>query len=197
MAETYTTGVPCKRGHICPRYVKGGICVDCSRELCAAWRKQNRLKRRGYNAKWVASHPEKEREMRAAYRRANKHIERRRTLAWSIANRERKRELDANWTRNNPVANVARNARRRALKAKAPGRGVKNSDWQATLSNSVGLCVYCSLSAPLTMDHIEPLSRGGGHDPDNLAAACKSCNSAKGDAPLLLWLATRALTRNS
>ncbi len=32
-----------------------------------------------------------------------------------------------------------------------------------------------------TLDHVQPLSRGGSHDADNLVAACHRCNQWKGD----------------
>lgn len=51
-------------------------------------------------------------------------------------------------------------------------------------------CAYCG--APATeLDHIEPTSTGGARDVDNLTAACRSCNPAKGAKPLLLFLAHR------
>ena len=39
-----------------------------------------------------------------------------------------------------------------------------------------------------------PLSLGGAHDIDNIAAACVSCNSSKCDTPLEVWLATRTIS---
>ncbi len=42
-------------------------------------------------------------------------------------------------------------------------------------------CQYCGRhSHDLTIDHIVPRSRGGGHSWDNLVSACKSCNHRKG-----------------
>lgn len=41
-------------------------------------------------------------------------------------------------------------------------------------------CVYCGATENLTLDHIIPQSQGGAHDPDNLCACCRSCNSSKG-----------------
>lgn len=41
-------------------------------------------------------------------------------------------------------------------------------------------CVYCGLSADLTLDHVIPKSRGGSHEPENLVTACRPCNSSKG-----------------
>jgi len=42
-------------------------------------------------------------------------------------------------------------------------------------------CQYCGRQASdLTLDHIVPRHRGGGHTWENLVAACKSCNHRKG-----------------
>ena len=42
-------------------------------------------------------------------------------------------------------------------------------------------CYVCKLAAAESTDHIQPLAEGGLHCPTNWAAACLSCNSAKGD----------------
>ena len=45
-------------------------------------------------------------------------------------------------------------------------------------------CQYCGRRLParlLTVDHIKPRSRGGGHTWDNVVAACPTCNRRKGD----------------
>ena len=42
-------------------------------------------------------------------------------------------------------------------------------------------CQYCGRQAAhLTIDHVEPRHRGGGHRWDNLVAACQQCNRHKG-----------------
>jgi 5-methylcytosine-specific restriction endonuclease McrA len=43
-------------------------------------------------------------------------------------------------------------------------------------------CQYCGRTgtSDLTIDHVVPKSRGGGHSWDNLVSACKSCNHRKG-----------------
>ena len=42
-------------------------------------------------------------------------------------------------------------------------------------------CQYCGRqSGDLTIDHVVPRSRGGGHSWDNLVSACKPCNHRKG-----------------
>lgn len=52
-------------------------------------------------------------------------------------------------------------------------------------------CSYCGTRESPSTDHIVAVSNGGLHEPDNLTAACISCNTSKQDRPLLVWLATR------
>ncbi|MBW4519717.1 MAG: HNH endonuclease [Scytolyngbya sp. HA4215-MV1] len=42
-------------------------------------------------------------------------------------------------------------------------------------------CQYCGSTKKLTIDHVIPRSKGGGHTWDNVVAACETCNSRKGD----------------
>jgi 5-methylcytosine-specific restriction endonuclease McrA len=42
-------------------------------------------------------------------------------------------------------------------------------------------CQYCGTrTGDLTIDHVVPRSRGGGHSWENLVSACRSCNHRKG-----------------
>ncbi len=45
-------------------------------------------------------------------------------------------------------------------------------------------CVYCNTSEDLTLDHVQPKSRGGRTSWDNLVTACRRCNAKKGDYAL-------------
>lgn len=47
-------------------------------------------------------------------------------------------------------------------------------------------CRYCGAKAPdvaLQVDHVIPVTLGGGDDPTNLVAACAACNSGKTSVP--------------
>jgi hypothetical protein len=48
-------------------------------------------------------------------------------------------------------------------------------------------CRYCgatSETVQLVIDHIEPVSKGGSDEPENLVTACQPCNAGKSDKPV-------------
>lgn len=47
----------------------------------------------------------------------------------------------------------------------------------------------------LTLDHVQPLSRGGDNSAGNLVAACAVCNARKGAMPAWAFLAQNAAER--
>jgi 5-methylcytosine-specific restriction endonuclease McrA len=61
-------------------------------------------------------------------------------------------------------------------------------------------CPYCNRpiyaggqwgKATATVDHIEPRIAGGSDERENLVIACYSCNSAKGEMSLLIFMLLR------
>lgn len=50
------------------------------------------------------------------------------------------------------------------------------------LIQRVARCYYClaPLSFEISLDHMQPIARGGRHAWDNLAPCCQRCNSLKG-----------------
>ena len=63
-------------------------------------------------------------------------------------------------------------------------------DWLLDLHGSV--CAYCGTETPsdiITLDHVRPRRGQTAYDrPDNLVLACRECNAAKADAPLVAFL---------
>lgn len=45
-------------------------------------------------------------------------------------------------------------------------------------------CVYCGACTDSCADHVIAIAAGGPHVPENLVAACRSCNASKGSRPL-------------
>ena len=57
----------------------------------------------------------------------------------------------------------------------------------AAMQKSGGACVACGSPDQLQVDHIEPHSRGGTDDIENLQMLCKPCNSSKRDKTMQEW----------
>ncbi|OKY74199.1 MAG: HNH endonuclease [Desulfobulbaceae bacterium DB1] len=74
-------------------------------------------------------------------------------------------------------------------KEKAKARDLRKSRWwQNRIAE--GICYYCKRKFPpaeLTMDHLQPLSRGGKSSKGNLVPACKECNNKKRQMLPLEW----------
>jgi hypothetical protein len=66
----YFTGKSCSHGHVAPRRTDSGQCVECAREVAAAWREENRKHIAAYYKKYTqkADHKKKRLEYMRAYR---------------------------------------------------------------------------------------------------------------------------------
>jgi 5-methylcytosine-specific restriction endonuclease McrA len=72
------------------------------------------------------------------------------------------------------------------------GTGVTFTAWRqirdAVLRRDNHACRYCGqTSGRIECDHVVPIARGGRTVPDNLVAACRSCNRRKGIRTLSEW----------
>jgi 5-methylcytosine-specific restriction endonuclease McrA len=79
---------------------------------------------------------------------------------------------------------------KRKRKALLSGSGiydVSKRDWRRLCLRYGGRCAYCNEVAPLTMDHVVPISRGGVHSIGNLVPACANCNSTKRHRTVMEW----------
>lgn len=179
-AETYCTGIPCKHGHLSARRVKGNTCIECNADAVRRYRAVHPERSRACTRAYAKAFPEKVRASQAAY--YAKHPAK--ATAAKLA-----------WTRANPERHAATSMRRHTRKMNAPGRGVTTEQRREILEGTLGLCVYCNKRKKLHLDHIDPLLHGGAHDVENVAPACKSCNSSKRDQTLIIWLARQAIVR--
>jgi 5-methylcytosine-specific restriction endonuclease McrA len=66
---------------------------------------------------------------------------------------------------------------------KVPYKAKIPLNMRAVYARDAGLCQYCYKPAT-TLDHVNPRSKGGRHEWENLVAACKPCNSKKADKTL-------------
>lgn len=154
---------------------------------------------------WQAKNPDKARasKKKAADKILAKDPEyhRRRGRIWALQNSERKKELNRAWKNKNRDRINARRRERAATgtrieeKARRVARLKQNESADCTarirLLKLMPFCQYCfglfSRKLRRTIEHVIPVSRGGGHVPHNLVAACGACNSSKRDKLLTEW----------
>lgn len=142
---------------------------------------------------WTRAHPEQVAAYRAKAYAADPEKYRARYRAWSAANREKRAAYMAAYDKTHPEPNRNAANRRRALDLNAICRAHIACRVGNVRDLAVAIrdheCWMCgSVSAPgmiggqaWPLDHIVPLKRGGTHCVDNVAWACKPCNSWKKD----------------
>jgi hypothetical protein len=188
-------GKPCVRCGSTARYVLRGNCVACTRVRGA-----KRAPRVEYRTKYYADNGEivrakarisyivnHDREMERAARWRTEHGDRARaaTARWQAAHPNERRAYKVQYQADKPEMHRADSQRRRARKRGATIGPVDEA--QVFVS---GICYLCRLPIDMNLkypdpmsksvDHIEPLARGGTHTMDNLAPAHWLCNVRKG-----------------
>lgn len=117
----YTTGIPCKNGHIERRFVKGGGCLGCNRDRVAVRYRNDPL----YAEKVRATASKHAKSAQAKFKKKyhsdevfrRKIIERTaKLLKQSPVAMEKRRASSRRWAQQNPEALSAQNAYRRAAK---------------------------------------------------------------------------------
>jgi 5-methylcytosine-specific restriction endonuclease McrA len=117
--------------------------------------------------------PEKERARRRRWAAANREKTRAAEKAWRAAHQGEIRAANSRRYAADPSRKIAASHARRA------GAPLRAADVRQLQASGDGICSYC-LRPGTSVDHVVPLSRGGGNEPDNLVLACGSCNSKKG-----------------
>ena len=101
--------------------------------------------------------------------------------------KDHRRAYAVTYGQRRPEVGRAARAKRKALARNAGVLDVSARDWRRLCSRHGWRCFYCSAKAPLTMDHIVPIIRGGRHSIGNLIPACGSCNSSKSRRFIMEW----------
>ena len=157
---------------------------DCPLGRCRDCEKRSQKERQ---SRYNESHRE-ERRARAKLRYDNDParygIEKHRK--WRQANPEKVVAATLRHRKKNPNINRLTVGNRRARLLKAEGYYTQ-AEWQAIKERQGFRCLMCGRCQPdikLTVDHIQPLSKGGRNSSENLQGLCQSCNSRKNDKVL-------------
>lgn len=157
------------------------------RQRTRDFKKDNPEYSKEYNKKWKANHPE--------YDWRGYHRE------WERNNPDKTKKYNQDTRKKHPLIMRMR-GRISMMKSKAKRLNKDIGDWRrADLlrmhEEQNGKCAYCGITISWNMphdihvDHIQPLSKGGSNELDNLALACADCNLSKGDNLLTDWMVKR------
>ncbi|MGW9568820.1 HNH endonuclease [Prescottella equi] len=166
------------------------FCTGCEQELPLSGFHVNRRNQDGRQSRCR----ECQCSARNQYRTENPELERERARAYREANPELERERRRKYHAENPISERLRcgknRARRRGLPADEITPEELHQHWQVQ-GIQPDRCIYCP--GPFEhLDHILPISLGGGHTIDNLIPSCEHCNLKKKNTPLIDFLADRA-----
>lgn len=175
-------------------------CKSCQSLINGQWFKRNRARATEKAMAWATAHPEKVKEATLKYRAENQEKVRETkkqarekykasgkeliaTLAYRASHKAEIAARVASWQKRNPDRIRIYNARSRARRRSYAGLHYTSDDVIGLLREQDNLCCYCggSILDRYTIEHVVPLSRGGGNGADNIALACPSCNSSKGN----------------
>ena len=149
----------CKLNNPINNFHKHSASSDGVRAQCKDCRKVNR--KRDY---WAD--PEKDQAWGADYRKKNPEVEQRRK---------------SNWNQINPELQRAQGHRRRVRKKENGVLVVIKKDLNKIYSSP---CLACGTNDNITLGHIIPIARGGGHRVGNFVSQCLACNTSQGS---MLW----------
>jgi 5-methylcytosine-specific restriction endonuclease McrA len=192
--KRYSTGKPCKNGHLCERRTCNGRCLECDKGILrrykdshpgleARWARERRAKdptgHRAEVKRWKERNPQKDAEnMRKWKASKDPQYHRDAHKRWREANIEYFRAYSALKMRI-----------RRGLRGRNGGTYTLD-DVQAMRDRQHGLCAACQRPEPkLQVDHIVPITKGGTNDPENLQLLCGACNKSKGNKDFTEWAA--------
>jgi 5-methylcytosine-specific restriction endonuclease McrA len=163
--KQYVTGKPCIRGHVSPRLVSTGTCLECAKSFCAGYRKENFSEIAQYNT-------------------ANKVKLNEQKIDWAAKNSEKANIAYKKWRKNNPAKLALLVIRRRMAQVN------RTPSWlnAGQLFEMESIYNYCaalrSTGLDYHVDHIVPL-RGnnvsGLHVPWNLQVITGAENMSKGN----------------
>lgn len=201
----YMTGRLCKNGHVDKKLVSSNKCMTCQnlfgrtdkrRAYEAAWKRKRRkcpefiMEEKEARERWLSKDGVREEIYRktAEYNRnryaTDPEFRERKNEAgkiWSKNNPDKVRDKSLRWVRRNPEKVRMANQERRVHREITQGRSA-GVDLGKLFRENLGFCPYCSkcLFEGYHLDHILPISLGGGNEEANLQCICASCNLKKG-----------------
>lgn len=178
----YFTGKPCKRGHICERYVSIRVCVKCHGDAFQEWRKANPEKRRNNLDDWKKRNKDKHNRYVKNAKAKNPELYNAFSTSWKKRNPEKRKQVVAEYAQRN-VAKI-RSAHRiyETKKVNACPAWVSREELQEIYARCRQITIDTGIQHHV--DHIVPLRNKrvcGLHVPWNLRIVPAQENLSKGN----------------
>lgn len=194
--QMYYIGSICKRGHDGVRYSKTNHCVKCtlfriSTKEMIEYKKQYRRSKHGkdvanlYNKLYYQNNRENEITRSKKYQK--EHPEK--AKAQRQKHNKRIKAAILEWRKNNPHKCREHERNRRARILNAPGDHTHDQVSELLIAQDYKCvnCKCCLKTNKKHLDHIIPLSLGGGNDIKNLQWLCAKCNMSKHTKDPIEW----------
>lgn len=114
-------------------------------------------------------------------------------------NKETNKQAVRDWQKANPEKVTAYKKNNKYKRREIVNTSkLTTSDFVKWSKHQVKICSYCATfcNNDYQIDHIEPLTKNGKHELDNLTIACSTCNREKSDKSLFIWLLDKATIRS-
>ena len=145
------------------------------------WLQRNKDRAEEYKQRWLEENKDHVKVRSKEYNQRNKEHLLETAYAWRAANPEKVRASDKRYRGNNPHKICAKAARRRALELATSAANTPEQNALIRVIYEAAARVKRCTGLAVEVDHIRPLSRGGGHVPSNLQILPDRINSRKGD----------------
>ncbi len=182
--KTYFTGVPCKRGHVCERFVANCSCRECQYEVTRIWGKKNPDLKRKFYQDWIIRHPDYNERWAKDNPDAVRKIKRR----WYLKDPKRRIKVALEWASKH-IENRRTNTRNRIARIKSANGTHTVKEVLQMLRAQNWKCAACGISIRKKrhIDHIMPLNLGGSNCISNLQGLCPTCNCSKNAKDPFVW----------
>lgn len=173
-----------------------GVCKVCNGIKAKNWRETHHDQFLAFLSGYRQENQNALKEQKRADYTDNKQSIRLRQKVYYDQNADTIRQQKRDYYRENPLKVAIASKRNRILKHAAEGE-YSVEDIYTLYDEQEGRCVYCGITliwdvrGDVHIDHVHPLSRGGSNWPDNLALACKHCNSSKKEKFVQEWMLVR------
>lgn len=159
-----------KKGWRCP------YCKKCHGIRAHFYYLNNKNKLRNINKRWRENNQDKMKKLQKKWEQNNKDHRKEYSKQWHQNNKERLMGVRKQWRQDNKDKVNALTAKHRAIKF---NQTPKLTEIEQNRINFI--YKICSTMADYHVDHIQPLSKGGLHHPDNLQVMQAALNLEKSD----------------